>query len=181
LKEIHLEEFRKSVALVPQEVFLFSDTIRNNVSFGSLVPVSDEEIIEVLKLAHVWHNIELFPQGLDTQLGELGINLSGGQKQRINIARALIRKPKLLILDDCLSAVDTETENTILHNLAQLPYKPTIVMVGHRISSLGNCRKIIALDHGKIIEMGRPEELIQRKGFYYDLVEQQKQDPTPSV
>lgn len=181
LKEIHLEDFRKSVALVPQEVFLFSDTIRNNVTFGSLVAVSDEEIIEVLKLAHVWHNIEHFPQGLDTQLGELGINLSGGQKQRINIARALIRKPKLLILDDCLSAVDTETENIILHNLAQLPYQPTIVMVGHRISSLGNCRKIIALDQGKIIEMGNPEELMQRKGFYYDLVQQQNQDPTPIV
>ncbi len=173
LDGINLQDYRSQMAVVPQEVFLFSDTIRNNVAFGALDAVSDEAIIDVLKKAHVWHNIEEFPEKLDTPLGELGVNLSGGQKQRISIARALIRNPKLLVLDDCLSAVDTETEEIILNELRALAQKPSIVFVSHRISTLRNCEQIIVMDEGKIIEMGSPEELMKQKGVYYETYHQQ--------
>ncbi len=173
LDGINLQDYRSQMAVVPQEVFLFSDTIRNNVAFGALDAVSDEAIIDVLKKAHVWHNIEEFPEKLDTPLGELGVNLSGGQKQRISIARALIRNPKLLVLDDCLSAVDTETEEIILNELRVLAQKPSIVFVSHRISTLRNCEQIIVMNEGEIIEMGSPEELMKQKGVYYETYHQQ--------
>ena len=173
LDSINLQDYRSQMAVVPQEVFLFSDTIRNNVAFGAHDAVSDEAIIDVLKKAHVWHNIEEFPEKLDTPLGELGVNLSGGQKQRISIARALIRNPKLLVLDDCLSAVDTETEEIILNELRALPQKPSIVFVSHRISTLRNCEQIIVMNEGEIIEMGSPEDLMKQKGVYYETYLQQ--------
>ena len=144
--------------------------------FGSEIPLTDEEIIEALTLAHVWHNIVEFPDGLDTLLGELGVNLSGGQKQRISIARALVRKPKLLILDDCLSAVDTETEEIILNNLQQLPYKPAVIMISHRISTLRICDNILVLDDGHSKEYGNPDQLMAQKGLYYEMVRQQVED-----
>lgn len=173
LNTINLQDYRSQIAVVPQEVFLFSDTIRNNVAFGAHEHVTDEAIINALTKAHVWHNIQEFPDQLDTQLGELGVNLSGGQKQRISIARALIRKPRLLLMDDCLSAVDTETEEIILHELRSLPQAPSIVMVSHRISTLRNCEQIIVLEHGEIIEMGSPELLMKQKGVYYETYLQQ--------
>ena len=173
LDGLNLQDYRSQMAVVPQEVFLFSDTIRNNVAFGALDAVSDEAIIDVLKKAHVWHNIEEFPEKLDTPLGELGVNLSGGQKQRISIARALIRNPKLLVLDDCLSAVDTETEEIILNELRALAQKPSIVFVSHRISTLRYCEQIIVMNEGEIIEMGSPEELMKQKGVYYETYHQQ--------
>ncbi len=173
LNGINLQDYRSQMAVVPQEVFLFSDTIRNNVAFGAHDAVSDEAIIDVLKKAHVWHNIEEFPEKLDTPLGELGVNLSGGQKQRISIARALIRNPKLLVLDDCLSAVDTETEEIILNELRALAQKPSIVFVSHRISTLRNCEQIIVMNEGEIIEMGSPENLMKLKGVYYETYLQQ--------
>ena len=173
LDSINLQDYRSQMAVVPQEVFLFSDTIRNNVAFGAHDAVSDEAIIDVLKKSHVWHNIEEFPEKLDTPLGELGVNLSGGQKQRISIARALIRNPKLLVLDDCLSAVDTETEEIILNELRALPQKPSIVFVSHRISTLRNCEQIIVMNEGEIIEMGSPEDLMKQKGVYYETYLQQ--------
>jgi len=173
LDRINLQDYRSQMAVVPQEVFLFSDTIRNNVAFGAHDAVSDEAIIDVLKKAHVWHNIEEFPEKLDTPLGELGVNLSGGQKQRISIARALIRNPKLLVLDDCLSAVDTETEEIILNELRALAQKPSIVFVSHRISTLRNCEQIIVMNEGEIIEMGSPENLMKLKGVYYETYLQQ--------
>ena len=173
LDGINLQDYRSQMAVVPQEVFLFSDTIRNNVAFGAHDAVSDEAIIDVLKKAHVWHNIEEFPEKLDTPLGELGVNLSGGQKQRISIARALIRNPKLLVLDDCLSAVDTETEEIILNELRALAQKPSIVFVSHRISTLRNCEQIIVMNEGEIIEMGSPENLMKQKGVYYETYLQQ--------
>jgi len=176
LTSINLLDYRASIAVVPQDVFLFSDTIRNNVRFGSEIPLTDEEIIEALTLAHVWHNIVEFPDGLDTLLGELGVNLSGGQKQRISIARALVRKPKLLILDDCLSAVDTETEEIILNNLQQLPYKPAVIMISHRISTLRICDNILVLDDGHSKEYGNPDQLMAQKGLYYEMVRQQVED-----
>jgi ATP-binding cassette subfamily B protein len=173
LNTINLQDFRSQIAVVPQEVFLFSDTIRNNVAFGAHEHVSDEAIINALTRSHVWHNIEEFPDRLDTQLGELGVNLSGGQKQRISIARALIRNPRLLLMDDCLSAVDTETEEIILNELRLLPQAPSIVMVSHRISTLRNCEQIIVLEDGEIMEMGSPEELMKLKGAYYETYLQQ--------
>jgi ATP-binding cassette subfamily B protein len=173
LNTINLQDFRSQIAVVPQEVFLFSDTIRNNVAFGAHEQVTDEAIISALTRSHVWHNIEEFPDRLDTQLGELGVNLSGGQKQRISIARALIRNPRLLLMDDCLSAVDTETEEIILNELRLLPNAPSIVMVSHRISTLRNCEQIIVLEDGEILEMGSPEELMKLKGAYYETYLQQ--------
>ena len=173
LNTINLQDYRSQMAVVPQEVFLFSDSIRNNVTFGAREKATDEAIIEVLKKAHVWHNIQEFPDQLDTQLGELGVNLSGGQKQRISIARALIRNPKLLILDDCLSAVDTETEEIILNELRSLPQSPSMVLVSHRISTLRNCEQIIVLADGEIVEMGSPEDLMKQKGVYYETYLQQ--------
>jgi ATP-binding cassette subfamily B protein len=176
LKAINLGAYRNQIAVVTQDTFLFSDTIRNNVTFGAKEPVSDEAVIAVLKQAHVWHNIEAFPDGLDTLLGELGVNLSGGQKQRICIARALIAKPKILLLDDCLSAVDTETEDRILNELNGLNPKPTLIMVSHRISTLRNCQNIIVLDEGRIIEKGTQEALLERQGVFYQEYRSQLED-----
>ena len=176
ITDINLSAYRNKIAVVPQDVFLFSDTIRNNVTFGCSEVLSDEEVIEALTKAHVWHNIQEFPDGLDTVLGELGVNLSGGQKQRISIARALVRKPALLILDDCLSAVDTDTEEIILNHLKHLPYNPTILMVSHRISTLRNSQNILVLEEGRCAEFGNPQELLEHKGLFYEMVQQQLQE-----
>lgn len=176
LKAINLGAYRNQIAVVTQDTFLFSDTIRNNVTFGAKEPVNDEAVIAVLKQAHVWHNIEAFTDGLDTMLGELGVNLSGGQKQRICIARALIAKPKILLLDDCLSAVDTETEDRILNELNGLNPKPTLIMVSHRISTLRNCQNIIVLDEGRIIEQGTQEALLESQGVFYQEYRSQLED-----
>ena len=178
LQTINLVDYRTSTSIVPQEVFLFSDSIKNNVLFGTERKCSNEEIISYLKKAHVWHNIEEFPQQLDTQLGELGVNLSGGQKQRISIARALIREPKMMLLDDCLSAVDTETEEIILHNLNNNNKNVTKVLVSHRISTLRNCNEIIVLDKGEIIEHGTHVSLMEQKGAYYETYLMQLQEET---
>lgn len=175
LQETNIEDFRKQTGVVPQEVFLFSDSIRNNVKFGLSADqdADDEDVKKVLKTAHVWHNIEEFKQGLDTVLGERGVNLSGGQKQRVSIARALIRKPKFLILDDCLSAVDTETEEIILGNIKEQIEKNTTLIVSHRVSSIRNADHILVLDNGKKIEEGSHEELLAKKGVYADMYTKQ--------
>jgi ATP-binding cassette subfamily B protein len=174
LKTINLEYYRKQTGIVPQEVFLFSDTIANNIRFGSNeVDTNEEELEFYAKLAHVHHNIVDFPDQYDTLLGERGVNLSGGQKQRLSIARALIHKPRLLVLDDCLSAVDTETEDIILSNLKKLNPKPTTLIVSHRISSLRNADEIFVLDNGSIIEKGSHDQLIALKGIYADMYNKQ--------
>ena len=174
LKDINLENYRDQAGIVPQEVFLFSDTIANNIKFGALGnEVSQEELIEVTKAAHVYHNIVEFPLKFETILGERGVNLSGGQKQRVSIARALIRKPKLLLLDDCLSAVDTETEEIILSNLKSNQNAKTSVVVSHRISSLRNADQVIVIDHGAKKEHGTHDELIQIAGIYQEMYQQQ--------
>lgn len=169
LKSINLEDYRNQSGVVPQEVFLFSETIAENIRFGKNDELNQEEIIEAARKAHVLNNIEAFPDKFETILGERGVNLSGGQKQRISIARALIRHPKLLVLDDCLSAVDTETEEIILSNLKNDADKRTTVIVSHRISSIRNASNIIVLDHGKVIEQGSHEELMALNQSYSEM------------
>jgi len=169
IQSINLDAYRRKFGVVPQEVFLFSDSIKNNIAFGiNDADITDEELINVTKQAHVYHNIERFPEKFDTVLGERGVNLSGGQKQRISIARALIRKPELLLLDDCLSAVDTETEEIILKSLDELQDQ-TVVIVSHRISSLRFTDRILVLEDGVIVENGSHEELLQKEGAYYEM------------
>lgn len=174
INQINLDAFRAQSGIVPQDVFLFSDTIKNNILFGSNDNnASEEEIISVLEAAHVYHNVKEFELGIETELGERGVNLSGGQKQRISIARALLRKPKLLLLDDCLSAVDTETEEQILHNLNQNTSDRTCIIVSHRISTIRNATKILVLQEGSIIEEGTHESLISAAGFYAEMYQKQ--------
>lgn len=175
LTSINMHDFRKQAGVVPQGVFLFSDSIRNNVKFGLAAhqEATDEDIIEVLKTTHVWHNIKDFKQGLDTVLGERGVNLSGGQKQRLSIARALIRKPKLLIFDDCLSAVDTETEEVILNNLKNTIENNTTLIVSHRVSSIRNADRILVLEEGEKIEEGTHDELLALGGVYSEIYNKQ--------
>lgn len=170
LRTINLNDYRNKSGVVPQDVFLFSDTIASNIRFG----VQDDEvdqtdIEESAKKAHVYHNIAAFPDKFETLLGERGVNLSGGQKQRISIARALIRKPTLLVLDDCLSAVDTETEEIILSNLKEGSDERTTIIVSHRVSSLRNANKVIVIDHGRLAEQGTHDELIASGGLYADM------------
>jgi ATP-binding cassette subfamily B protein len=175
LTSINMHDFRKQAGVVPQGVFLFSDSIRNNVKFGLAAhqEATDEDIIEVLKTTHVWHNIKDFKQGLDTVLGERGVNLSGGQKQRLSIARALIRKPKLLIFDDCLSAVDTETEGVILNSLKNTIENNTTLIVSHRVSSIRNADRILVLEEGEKIEEGTHDELLALGGVYSEIYNKQ--------
>ena len=174
LKNVNLELFRNKVGIVPQEVFLFSDTIKNNILFGANNNSATEaELKECCVTADIYDTILSFEDDFDTILGERGVNLSGGQKQRISIARALLRNPKLLILDDCLSAVDTETENRILERLKEKSIDQTTVIVSHRISTIRNAEKIIVIDQGKMIEEGSHESLLKNKGFYYNMYQQQ--------
>ncbi len=145
IKDYDIFELRKSIACVPQDVFLFSDTIKNNIAFSSNHTFTDQEIIDAAKAAGVYDNIMSFPEGFDTVVGERGITLSGGQKQRISIARAIIAKPQILIFDDCLSAVDVETENLILTNLKDIMKDKTCIIISHRDSALRNATKVVEL------------------------------------
>ena len=172
INDINIKSLRSQIGYVPQDVFLFSDTIENNIRFGS-VNSSDKEVIEVSKISDIHDDILGFKNKYKTILGERGVNLSGGQKQRVSIARALIRKPKLLILDDCLSAVDTETEENIINSLNNLNYSTTTIIVSHRVSSMKNANKIIVLNNGHIEEMGTHSELMKMNGYYKETYEQQ--------
>jgi ATP-binding cassette subfamily B protein len=172
INSIDIKSLRSQIGYVPQDVFLFSDTIENNIKFGS-INSTEKEIINVCKIADIHNNIEGFENKYKTLLGERGVNLSGGQKQRISIARALIRKPKLLIFDDCLSAVDTETEENIIKSLNNLNYPTTSIFVSHRISSIKNANKIIVLNDGKIEQYGTHKELMSEDGYYKQTYNQQ--------
>ena len=170
IKLHNLNLLRKNLGVVPQEVFLFSDTIKNNISFGSHSEnITNEDVERVSKKAGVYDNIISFPDKFETLVGERGVTLSGGQKQRISIARALIGEPRILIFDDCLSAVDTETEEIILGNLKTEMKDKTSVIISHRISSLKNADLILYLVNGEIVERGTHQELINLKGNYYGL------------
>jgi ATP-binding cassette subfamily B protein len=164
----NLTSLRNSIGYVPQDAFLFSDTIKNNIKFG-IEDASDDLVVEAAKNAVVHKNIVKFNKGYDTVLGERGITLSGGQKQRISIARAIIKDPEILLFDDCLSAVDTETEEQILNNLDKVSNNKTTIIVSHRVSSAKNADKIIVLEDGKIIQEGTHEILINQTGYYKDL------------
>ncbi|MDF1672881.1 MAG: ABC transporter ATP-binding protein [Vicingaceae bacterium] len=174
IKSINLDNFRENVGLVPQEVFLFSDTIENNIAFGYKSKMPDKSVIEnAAKDAAIYSNIIEFPDGFKTKVGERGVTLSGGQKQRISIARAIIKSPKILIFDDCLSAVDTETEDKILNNLNRIMKNRTSIIVSHRVSSAKGADKILVLDNGEIIENGTHDSLLELKGSYYETYQNQ--------
>jgi ATP-binding cassette subfamily B multidrug efflux pump len=172
LPRINLNSFRGQVGFVPQEVFLFSDNIRNNIGFG-LDKFNAAEVEQAARNAAVYHNIMDFELKFDTMLGERGITLSGGQKQRVSIARALIKEPKILILDDCLSAVDTRTEEEILNNLGNVMKGKTSILIAHRISTIQKADKIIVLEAGEIAEQGTHDELIRLHGIYEEMFQNQ--------
>ena len=168
IKEVNLYDLRNQISVVPQDAFLFSDSIKNNIKFGN-ENATDEEVIEAAKKAVVHENIITFNEQYETVLGERGITLSGGQKQRVSIARALIKNAPILLLDDCLSAVDTETEETILNNLLAYCKDKTTIIVSHRVSSAKNADQIIILEEGKIIEQGTHNQLLDKNGYYKQL------------
>ncbi len=172
IHELNLESLRESIGYVPQDAFLFSDSIRNNIKFGKS-DATEEEIIKAAKNASVHKNISGFSKGYDTVLGERGITLSGGQKQRVSIARAIIHDPEILLFDDCLSAVDTETEEEILNNLFQITKNKTTIIVSHRISSAKNADKIIILEDGQIVQEGTHQQLMNTQGYYKELYAKQ--------
>jgi len=172
IKNINLKNLRNSIGFVPQEAFLFSDTIKNNIKFGNEDAV-DKIIKNAAHNAHIHHNIEEFNNSYNTFIGERGVTLSGGQKQRISIARAIIKEPQILIFDDCLSAVDTETEEVILNNLNSIGQDKTTIIISHRVSSTKNADFIIVLDEGEIIQKGTQDELSNQDGYYQNLYNQQ--------
>ncbi len=168
IKSINLKALRAAIGYVPQDAFLFSESIKDNIKFGK-ANATDEEVFYAAKNAVIHENISQFKNGYDTVLGERGITLSGGQKQRISIARAIIKDPAILLLDDCLSAVDTETEEKIMTHLKQISKNKTTFITSHRVSVAKNADKIIVLEAGKIIEQGTHEDLISSNGFYKGL------------
>ena len=172
ITEFDLESLRKQIGVVPQDSFLFSDSIINNIRFGD-EKANKKEVEEVCKIAGIHDEIIKFKNGYDTILGERGVNLSGGQKQRICIARALIKKPKILILDDCLSALDTETELKLIKSLKNYIKNTTTIISSHRLSSVQNLDEIVVLGDGKIIQKGNHEQLIKEKGYYKELFQKQ--------
>ena len=176
VESISLTGLRFSVGYVPQDVFLFSDTIGNNIAFGNghgLNVMSEHSIHQAAKDAVIYDNIMEFDKKFETLIGERGITLSGGQKQRVSIARALIKNPKILLFDDCLSAVDTQTEEQILNNLKRQSEGKTAILISHRVSTVKHADRIIVLDGGKVMEAGTHDDLLGRKGLYYELYEKQ--------
>ena len=174
IKDYSLSTIRGNIGYVPQDVFLFSESIADNISFGNQ-KLSEAQIRQAADHADLTENIDRFPKGFQTMLGERGITLSGGQKQRVSIARAIAREPKILIMDDCLSAVDTKTENSILNSMKKIMVDRTTVIISHRVSSAQLADKIIVLDDGKIVEQGSHEDLIAKEGTYHSLYQKQIQ------
>ncbi|MGZ3822771.1 MAG: ABC transporter ATP-binding protein, partial [Mucilaginibacter sp.] len=172
LQQLNLEGYRSQVGFVPQEVFLFSDTIANNIAFSADV-LDMPRIEQAAKDAAVYTNIVELEKGFETLIGERGVTLSGGQKQRVSIARAIVKQPQILIFDDCLSAVDTRTEEEILNNLGNIMQGKTSIIIAHRISTIKNADKILVMDKGEIVEQGTHDELMQQKKVYFELYEKQ--------
>jgi ATP-binding cassette, subfamily B, multidrug efflux pump len=172
INEYQLESLRSQIGYVTQETFLFSDTIHNNIAFAR-PDASREEVIRAAQIASIHQEIEEFPEGYDSYLGERGLNLSGGQKQRVSIARAVLANPKILILDDAFSALDTYTEENILNNLKNIFPDKTVILISHRISTLQNSDNIIVLADGRITEQGTHSELVQLDGLYAHIHQKQ--------
>jgi ATP-binding cassette, subfamily B, multidrug efflux pump len=183
LREVDLGEYRKQIGYVPQDDFLFSETIAENILFGYDKPERPDTeelrgqrndlVIKSATIADVFKDVAGFPEGFETMIGERGITLSGGQKQRVGIARAIVHDPQFLILDDCFSAIDTNTEARILQNLTEVMKGKTSIIISHRVSTVKNASHIIVLDSGTIIEEGNHEQLMQRHGYYYTLYRKQ--------
>ena len=178
LKTLNVGHYRSQLGYVPQDVFLFSDSIRNNIGFGKQT-ATEAELYEAAELAALSQTLENLPNGLDTVLGERGITLSGGQKQRLSIARAIVKKPKLYVIDDCLSALDTKTEQQILTNIHKITAGVSSIIISHRVSSVMNADHIIVLDQGSMVEEGTHLELLSKNGYYASI--HQKQQSTPSA
>ena len=172
LDQLHLEGYRSQVGFVPQEVFLFSDTIANNIAFSADV-LDMPRVEQAARDAAVYQNIMELEHGFETLIGERGVTLSGGQKQRVSIARAIVKQPQILIFDDCLSAVDTRTEEEILNSLGNIMQDKTSIIIAHRISTIKNADRILVMDSGEIVEQGTHDELMQRKQVYFELYEKQ--------
>jgi len=176
IKDLNVGNLRHQIGYVPQDVFLFSDTVKGNIAFGLQNPaeISDKIVAKAAEQASVLKDIEALPQAFDTMVGERGVTLSGGQKQRISLARALIKHPQVIILDDCLSAVDAETEERILHHLNTYLANKTAIIITHRIFALMSFDKIIVLDDGQLVEQGTHHSLLEKRGIYYELYEKQQ-------
>ncbi len=168
LKQLNIDSLRQAIGAVPQDAFLFSDSIKNNIKFGKK-DATDEEVVQAAKDAAVHQNIVGFSKSYETVLGERGITLSGGQKQRVSIARALLKNPQIYLFDDCLSAVDTETEEEILNNLKQASQDKTTLIVSHRVSSAKNADKVLVLQDGELLQEGTHDQLNNKEGFYREL------------
>jgi ATP-binding cassette subfamily B multidrug efflux pump len=175
IRDLDLASLRQQISYVPQDGFLFSDTVENNIAFGAR-HVDTEGVREAARRAVIHKDIETFPKGYQTEIGERGVMLSGGQKQRISIARALMKEAPILILDDCLSAVDARTEKEIITNLRSYLEGRTSLLITHRIFSLLDFDKIIVLEEGRIVEEGRHEALMERKGVYFQMYRRQQQE-----
>ncbi|MBU3678793.1 MAG: ABC transporter ATP-binding protein [Candidatus Kapabacteria bacterium] len=173
VRDVTLSDLRANIAVVPQESFLFSETIRENIRFGRPT-ASDDEVRRAAEIAQLPTDISTLPDGFDTVVGERGVTLSGGQKQRTSLARAIVSDPKILILDDALSAVDASTEDRILSGLDDVMRGRTTIIISHRISTVQRCTNILVLDHGRVVEHGSHAELLQRKGQYFDMYERQQ-------
>jgi ATP-binding cassette subfamily B protein len=172
LKEFDPQALRSQIGFVPQETFLFSATLRENIAFG-VTDASEEEIFRALEIAGLKADVEGFPKGLDTVVGERGITLSGGQKQRTAIARALLKDPRILILDDALASVDTATEEMILNGLSEVMRGRTTILISHRVSTIRGADRIFVLDHGRLVAVGSHADLLEQGGYYADLYEKQ--------
>src|SRR5258708_2854123 len=172
IRQYPLDTVRQNIGFVPQDTFLFSDTIRENIAFG-VAEASDEQVRAAADAANIAADIEGFPDQYQTLVGERGITLSGGQKQRAAIARAIIRDPRILVLDDALSSVDTYTEEKILNHLRQVMHGRTTIFISHRVSTVRNADRIAVLHQGRIVELGTHDELIARNGYYTELYNKQ--------